>query len=793
MTPNYQASIDFLKRWRAGGPWVLTAISLDKKSISTKTFKSEEEVLKWLAEFGSSRNIYFSVNSTMYEVSRKPMREDVASLDWLHVDIDPRAGEPLDVERTRILKQLREPPTNIPKPTVIVFSGGGYQGFWKLVEPKDIKGEETLYEDAKRYNLALELAFGADSCHNVDRIMRLPGTINRPDKRKKEKGRTEALAEVIEWDENCIYPLSTFTPAPAVQADIKGFGVTKQVKVSGNIKRIDDINDLGPNVSDLCKVIIVQGDDPDRPMGSADARFAREKRSGALFFVCCELVRASIDDDTIYSIITDPDFRISSSVLDKGRNSERYAIRQIERAREAAIHPRLRELNDRYAVVTIGGKQRIIYEEWDELLERHRLVTMTFEDFSKKYMHKRVSVGQDAQGNDRYMPLGKWWLSHEKRRQYEKVTFAPGREVEDAYNMWRGYAIEPLPGDNHSSFLDHILHNVCDGNRSFYEYVIGWLARSVQHPDQPGETAIVLRGEQGVGKGFLARTFGKLFGRHFVHVSNAMHLTGNFNAHLRDCVVLFCDEAFYAGDKRHASTLKTLVTEDSIMVTPKGIDTEMKANCLHIIMASNDEWVVPAGPMERRFCVLDVGDRNMQDGKYFGRIAEDMRTGGFSHLLYFLMTYDLSDYNMRALPKTRALRDQKVHSFGPMQDWWFDKLQNGKLLTEHEDWVREILVEQLIADYVEYARTFNIQTKRGSATKLGMFLKQACPGELEKKQRSQSATIGDKTICRPYYYVLPSLQELRVWWDDKFGGPYDWPEIKMDEGLGRDEEKNLPF
>ncbi len=332
--PDYQESLRFLEKYRPGGPWVLTAITLDKKSIDTKTFRDPDKVRGWLEEYGQDRNIYFSVNSTRYDVVKKPMREDVASLDWLHIDIDPRAGENLKDEQARILGLLQNPPDRIPRPTFIIFSGGGYQGFWKLAEPKPINGELALYEDAKLYNLGLESAFGADSCHNVDRIMRLPGTVNRPDKRKREKGRTEVLAELVSDDAHASFLLSDFEriKAPPPRGETSSGQV---VSIDTNhIERVKDINSLGDKVSDLCKVVIVQGDDPDRPISSAEGRFAKEKRSGALFFVCCELVRAGIDPKTIFAIITDPDWKISASVLDKGRNAEGYAVRQIERATE---------------------------------------------------------------------------------------------------------------------------------------------------------------------------------------------------------------------------------------------------------------------------------------------------------------------------------------------------------------------------------------------------------------------------------------------------------------------------
>ena len=73
---------------------------------------------------------------------------------------------------------------------------------------------------------------------------------------------------------------------------------------------------------------------------------------------------------------------------------------------------------------------------------------------------------------------------------------------------------------------------------------------------------MVLRGGRGTGKGVVARAIGRLFGQHFVHVSHARHLTGNFNAHLAECVLLFVDEAFWAGDKQGEAQLKRMITED---------------------------------------------------------------------------------------------------------------------------------------------------------------------------------------------------------------------------------------
>jgi hypothetical protein len=119
-------------------------------------------------------------------------------------------------------------------------------------------------------------------------------------------------------------------------------------------------------------------------------------------------------------------------------------------------------------------------------------------------------------------------------------------------------------------YLGHLAENICSGNEDHAEYLLNWMAYAAQYPDRAGEVAVVLRGKEGVGKGVFAKQFGRLFGSHFRHVVQAKHLTGNFNSHLQQCSVLYADESFFAGDRAHESVLKALITEETIMIEPKG-------------------------------------------------------------------------------------------------------------------------------------------------------------------------------------------------------------------------------
>ncbi len=793
--PDNAAALEFLRKWGPEGPWALTAIAIDRKSINTCTFRPESTAAmqRWLENYNGKDNIYFHVNPTITDISKKGEREDVKSMDWLHVDVDPRVGEDVEEEQKRIRALFHENlPSTVPPPTWIIFSGGGLQAGWKLEVPVEINGEEINYEDAKRYNQQLEVVFGADNCHNLDRVLRLPGTINIPDARKLKKGRTEVLATLVEFNDN-VYSIDSFKKAPELQTGpsmLTGGGI--KVEVPSEVDRVQDVAELDQwDVPDRVKIIMVQGRHPDEPKEGDDSR------SAWLFDFCCQLARRNVPDEVIFSIITDPDWGISDSVLENKSNAEKYALRQIQRAREHAIDPRLAYFNGKYAVIkNFGGKCLVITEVYDPSLKRTRLAKMSLETLCHAYENEQVRIGEDTKGNPKYMPAGMWWRKNPNRRQYEQVVFSPEQQVPaDQYNLWQGFSVQSLPGDC-SIMLDHIKSNICAGDEKNYEYLIGWLATMFQFPARPGQVAVVMRGGRGVGKGQFARAVGSLLGRHYMQISNSGHLVGNFNSHLRDLILLFADEAFYANDKKHESILKTLVTEESMAVEAKGVDVETAPNYIHLIMASNEEHVVPAGTDERRFFVLDVGEEQKQNRTYFTGLREQWENGGAEAFLHHLLTMDIGDFDVMAPPKTKALEEQKLLSLNPEEDWWYNKLQLGQI-TDLEDWPSEVMFMGALDDYLEYNRKHTF-ARRSSQSRLGMFLKKMVPGYrayrkiVTIKVETGDGWERDKKV-KAVVFSLASLEKCRERWTQVRGTQEDWPTDEEPEHLETSPVNRQPF
>lgn len=282
-----------------------------------------------------------------------PGKSDVVRAGFLHVDVD-------DLDALDAIKRFA------PRPTAVVFSGGGYQAFWKLSEPS------TDLVRVERCNAALARELGRDKCHNVDRIMRVLGTINVPTRTKRHKGRTPVLAYLVEgltdWSRE--YPLDTFPEGPTSPDATPAAGVAVAA-----IPEVD-LETLPSLVHEPTKVLILVGDDPEKPIGSPSARY--RSRSEVVYRVACDLVRAECPDEVIAGILLDPRFGISASMREKS-NPKRYAERQIASAKEA--------VSNGWPDVTGGGRPRATL--------RNTIVAVRRLGISGEYdeFHKRKILG----------------------------------------------------------------------------------------------------------------------------------------------------------------------------------------------------------------------------------------------------------------------------------------------------------------------------------------------------------------------------------------------------------------
>src|SRR5262249_34889005 len=148
-------------------------------------------------------------------------------------------------------------------------------------------------------------------------------------------------------------------------------------------------------------------------------------------------------------------------------------------------------VNKSHALVLAGDKAVVMKFERIGGRDQFRLVNVGA--LKQWFANKQVVVGRKS------MSIADYWLSHQERRQYEGIEFAPGGGRVGHYNLWRGFSVKPQAGDC-SKFLAHLHDNIAQGNPTNYNWIVGWFAQLIQQPTVKPGTALCFRGKQGVGK-----------------------------------------------------------------------------------------------------------------------------------------------------------------------------------------------------------------------------------------------------------------------------------------------------
>jgi hypothetical protein len=321
-----QDCIDFLRDFVGERPWTLVAVRKGPKDVQAETFLPAADrdesaagwVLKWNAR---GYDIYFAVNPLKRPMSKKAAKADVAFAAWLWVDLDPLEGADLDLEREEMLALVTDRlPQGLPEPTWIIDSGRGYWAFWKLRTPQPVDGAGPQTLHVEDHGRGIEKAFPgrADHCRNIERIARLPGTINQKTRRR---------ACVIEYRPDKVHELTDFRRVESATGKSTAANSNPKNKVIGELSRYRpagvDVDKLP--VPETIKEMIRTGKHPRDPGGY-------KTRSEGVLAVLLAMAGEGCDDATMTGVMLAPELPIGAHIRDQA-DPDKYLERRIRKAR----------------------------------------------------------------------------------------------------------------------------------------------------------------------------------------------------------------------------------------------------------------------------------------------------------------------------------------------------------------------------------------------------------------------------------------------------------------------------
>lgn len=384
-----------------------------------------------------------------------------------------------------------------------------------------------------------------------------------------------------------------------------------------------------------------------------------------------------------------------------------------------------------------------------------------------------------------YGDKGRWiaafpvWQRSISRKSYEGIEFRPlppcvaDRGRANFVNSWRGWSVKPRQGGRYDKLIDLTRYGMCQESESLFDWFWAYLAHSVQRPGKLPGTAIVMYGNQGVGKNTVFDAIASLCRDHSIEVTTEEQLTGRFTSHLCNQLYVLSDEATYSRSRAALGRLKALITSPTLAVEEKGKPIYTTRNCTRLFIATNNDEAFPAAIGERRSAVFKFSDVYKEDQTFFNQLRSELESGGREALLYDLLHADLSALpNPTVIPKTKALVEQQVFALDSVTSFALDSLESGQLVREAEHkydcmWPEHVAISDLWSSYLRHT----IEGKyRYQASSPRTMLKQLAPLlGLSTESRTKWMRDSDGEKRKPKTRQVPTLEEAATAFEEATG------------------------
>ncbi|QIG67926.1 DNA primase domain-containing protein [Rhizobium phage RHph_Y60] len=654
-------------------------------------------------ENAKGRNVYWTVNLVPPGFSKnKPKKSDIVGIRCAHVDIDPPKDNPAWDKQAAFADLIAR-----GAPSVVIDSGNGFQALWWLNEQTDVATIEQI-------NRGIADRFDADHCWNVDRLLRLPGTVNHPDAKKRALGRVPATAGLSQPFNGAVYaPAALLAAFPASSAPETHIEELPDGPCEGY---------TGPeNDDELIRLMLSS-------RGGMQAMFGNKASFSDLWHADKEALKKFFPSDSDEYGQSEADlallahlafytgrsakrmdrlFRRSGLMRDKWNRASYRAItigkaltgstafynvvREPRAVATAATMPGLpgtgapglpgMGLPIGTQAVAAGGEllgapqELLLISDQIEkfkgcvyVASLHQVLTPTGslmkpEVFKTMYGGHTFVMSADMTG-----PTKNAFEAFTENRAYqfpkvETTMFEPQLPFGHIENrMVNVYMPDPIvrsePGDV-SPMLRHF-EKLFPVERD-REIIWTYLAAVVQNPGMKFQWAPFIQGAQGNGKSMIGTMLKMAVGPKYVHEPFSDDIANKFNDWLENRILIIVEELTLEGRYEVENNLKTWVTSDIVEMQAKGGKKSMRPNKSNWIILSNFKNSLPIDAGTRRYAPFFTAQQSAEDVHrdfpvgYFPELWDWLRNGGFAYMTHYLQTRELNpEFNPAGTGAARA-------------------------------------------------------------------------------------------------------------------------------------------
>lgn len=388
------------------------------------------------------------------------------------------------------------------------------------------------------------------------------------------------------------------------------------------------------------------------------------------------------------------------------------------------------ELNQRYAFVRDTSSILVLNTpDVVKLVDRDKF-TGALE--ANRYCY---AVELDKQGDlvRKQIKAAKHWMDWPLRHEVSRLTYEPGEgklvtRVGDDYgewNVWPGWGCHPVAGDVKPFLkLFQFITQHVEPNEA--KWFMQWLAYPIQVPGTKMNSAVILHGKQGIGKGQLAKAMSLVYGKNYGKITQ-QQLKSNFNGWEVRKQFIFGDEATgtdHNDQRQYAAALKDIVTRNVTTVNEKYVpeyEIPAKAN---LMFASNEADAFKLDSDDRRFFVVE-GPRIPASREFYDDLADwlaDEQSG--PALFHYLLEVDVRGFNPYADPPRTQAKTCMIKATESDLAAWCHLLMEDPLAACMRGWVQCDLMtgKQALAHYLAFN---NMSGKAPSLSAMSNTLREA--------------------------------------------------------------------
>ncbi|KAA6367969.1 MAG: hypothetical protein EZS28_036503, partial [Streblomastix strix] len=185
------------------------------------------------------------------------------------------------------------------------------------------------------------------------------------------------------------------------------------------------------------------------------------------------------------------------------------------------------------------------------------------------------------------------------------------------------------------------------------------------------ETAIILKGLQGIGKNVFTNVLCELLaGYSSKNITDIDDFVGKFNTAIENKMLAIANEMKNFGESRMSNmdALKSIITESSFEINEKYVPKHEVENVVNIMIVTNNIYPLKIENSDRRYVVCECSSVHRGDLAYFTNLCNSFDDDFYNNLFTFFMTRDISQFNPRNIPMTQAKKDIIKASISPVDD-----------------------------------------------------------------------------------------------------------------------------